>query len=266
MAERVHPSTNPKAVVAPIAKPPSARPRLPNPTLHPYRPYPTSRSRRKVHCFSCRRCSCLTCFWSFILLFIICLLAAAAAAAFYMLYQPKYSLVSINSLKISYFNLNTTTSDDTTLLTTKLNLTLSVKNPNKKITFHYGPNSISVLSDSLKLANGSFEEFTNLPEKISTLRTTMGPYSQVMDTDSVNSLNSNLKTKNGLPLIIVMDTSVDARIEKLKMKGIAIGVNCDGIHAALPKAKTAIPTTANSSKAKCKIHLRIKILKWTFKL
>lgn len=263
MADRVHPSANPNAAAA---KPPSARTHLPNPTRHPYRPYPTSQRRRKDPCFSCRRCLCLTCFWSFVLLLMISFLAAASAAVFYTLYQPKYSSVSVNSLKVSYFNLTNNPSDDTTHLTTKFNLTLSVRNPNKKITFYYEPFSISVLSNSVELANGSFTEFTNLPDSIFTLHTTMRPYSQVMDTDSMNSLNEDLKMKNGLPLKIVMDTTLILKMGKLKMKEIRIGVNCNGIHAAVLKAKNVIPTTANSSKAKCKIHLKIKILKWTFKL
>ncbi|XP_073057080.1 NDR1/HIN1-like protein 6 [Primulina eburnea] len=263
MADRVQPSVNPNATAA---KPSSARNHLPYPTRHPYRSYTTSRCRRKDPCFSCRRCLCLTCFWSFFLLLMISLLAAASATVFYALYQPKYSSISVNSLKISYFNLSTNPSDDTTYLTTKFNLTLSVRNPNKKITFYYEPFSISVLSNSIELANGSFTEFTNLPDSIFTLHTTVGPYSQVMDTDSVNSLKADLNMKNGLPLKIVMDTTVIINMGKLKMKKIRIGVNCDGIHAAVLKAKNVIPTTANSSKAKCKSHLRIKILKWIFKL
>ncbi|XP_073136079.1 NDR1/HIN1-like protein 6 [Henckelia pumila] len=240
MADRAHPNA--------AAKPPSVpRTHLPNPTRHPHRPHPTSRRRGKKPCFRCRRCLCLTCFWSLILLIIIFILAAVL----YTIYQPKYSSVSVNSLKVSYLNLTTNPSDDTTHLTTKLNLTLSVKNPNKKITFSYDPFSISVLSSSVELANGSSTGFTSLPGTIFTLHAAMGPYSQVMDTDSVNSLNAGLKMKNGLPLEIVMDTNVKLKMEKfMKMKEIRIRVSCDGVYAAVPKAKNTIPATANSSKAK----------------
>ncbi|KAL7121916.1 hypothetical protein ACP275_01G013700 [Erythranthe tilingii] len=275
MTDRVYPSikqngtaahtTVTAAAAAPIAANPTSIKAQPyNPTRHPYRPTPTSRHRRKDRSFSCRRCCCLSCFWSFLILIAILLLAAIVAAAFYALYHPHRPLFSVASLKISTFNITTTPSDDSTHITTKINVTLSTKNPNKKIFFIYDPISIAVLSNSVKLSNGSFANFISSPENITVIHAAMGLNSQLLDADSVNSLKSDLKKRNGLPLEIVLDTMVGVKMEKMKMKKIGIRVKCDGIHGAVPKGKIVTPAAAVTSKAKCKVDLRIKILKWTF--
>ncbi|KAL0311874.1 UNVERIFIED_CONTAM: hypothetical protein Sradi_5586700 [Sesamum radiatum] len=274
MTDRVYPSAkpngtthpNPAAHLTPPSTLPGQSPRPLQPHAAPLPPTPTSRHRHKhQRQFSCRRCFCLTCFWSILILIAILLLAAIAAAAFYVLYRPHRPLFSVTSVKISTFNLTTTPSDDSTHLTTKINITLSAKNPNKKIIFLYDPMSITVLSNSVNLSNGSFANFTNSPDNISIIHTSMGLNSQVLDADSLNSLKSDLKRKNGLPMEIVMDTMVGVKLEKLKMKKIGIRVKCDGIHGLVPKAKkTVTPAVANTSNAKCKVDLRIKIFKWTF--
>ncbi|KAL8522217.1 hypothetical protein ACS0TY_012383 [Phlomoides rotata] len=275
MTDRVYPSTKPNgaathpttaaAAAAPaVTNPASTKTHPYNPNRHPYRPNPGSRRRQKHRQFSCRRCCCLSCFWSILILILILLLAAIAAAAFYVLYHPHRPLFSVTSLKISSFNLTTTPSDDSTHLTSKINITLSAKNPNKKIIFIYDPMSITVQSHSVILSNGSFANFTNSPGNISVIHTAMAMNSQVLDADSVKSLNSDLKRKNGLPMEIVMDTMVGVKMEKLKMKKVGIRVKCEGIHGLVPRGKKAIPAVANTSNAKCKVDLKIKILKWTF--
>ncbi|KAL0330437.1 UNVERIFIED_CONTAM: hypothetical protein Sradi_5030400 [Sesamum radiatum] len=253
--------------IPPPPPPPSTLPRpKPTPSTTPratLTPHSHIRHRHKHRHFSCRRCFCLSCFWSILILIAILLLAAIAAAAFYVLYRPHRPLFSVTSLKISTFNLTTTPSDDSTHLTTKINITLSAKNPNKKIIFLYDPMSITVLSNSVNLSNGSFPNFTNSPDNISIIHTSMGLNSQVLDADSLNSLKSDLKRKNGLPMEIVMDTMVGVKMEKLKMKKIGIRVKCDGIHGFVPNPKTH-PAVAKTSNAKCKVDLRVKIFKWTF--
>ncbi|KAG8375666.1 hypothetical protein BUALT_Bualt10G0124000 [Buddleja alternifolia] len=279
MTDRVYPSTKPNGHPTPTPHPttiaatlptvatlptPPSKTHLYNPNRHPYRPIPTTRRRHKTRHCTCRRCCCLTCFWSTLLLIAIILLAATAAAAFYLLYHPRRPSFSVTSLKITSFNLTTTPSDDTTHLTTKINITLSAKNPNKKIIFFYDPMSITVLSNAVTLSNGAFTNFTNSPDTIYIIHTAMAMNSQVLDADAVNSMNSDLKRKNGLPMKIVMDTMVGVKLENIKMKKIGIRVKCNGIHGEVPKGKNVTAAVANTSKAKCKVDLRIKIWKWTF--
>ncbi|XP_073042577.1 NDR1/HIN1-like protein 13 [Primulina eburnea] len=252
MTDKVHPATKPNAAAA--APPPPTKTQLHNPKRHPNRPPPSSKHLRK----DVRRYLCLACFWFTLLLLAILILASVAAAAFYVLYQPHYPLFSVTSLKISSFNLTTTPS---AYLTTKLNLTLSAKNPNKKIAFLYGPMSITAQYDSVKLSNGSFAKFTNSPDSTFIIHTTMGMNSQVLETESANTLRSDLKKRNGLPMSIVVDTMVGIKIETSKTKKIGIRVKCVGIRGVVPKVNS---TAANVSKAKCMVGLRVKIFEWTF--
>lgn len=275
MTDRVYPTTKPNGTATGATNPTAAagagaslptapaKTHLYNPNRHPYRPTPTTRHRqKKARSFSCRRCFCLTCFWSILILILILLLAAIAAAAFYVLYHPHRPLFSVTSLKISAFNLTTTPADDSTRLTTRINITLSAKNPNKKIAFAYDPMSISVLSESVILSNTSYASFNSSPDSISIIHTAMAMNSQLLDADSLNSLNSDLKRKNGMPVRIVVDTTVGVKMDKLRTKKIGIRVKCGGIHGIVPRGKTVIP--AKTAGADCKVDLRIKILKWTF--
>ncbi|GFP90117.1 hypothetical protein PHJA_001155600, partial [Phtheirospermum japonicum] len=183
-------------------------------------------------------------------------------AAFYVLYHPHRPLFSVTSLKISAFNLTTTPADDSTQLSTRINVTLSARNPNNKITYLYDPMFIAVRSNSIDLSNGSFANFTSSPDNISIIHTAMAMNFKVLDANEVKSLKSDLKRKRGLPMEIVMDTMVGVKMEKLKVRKIGIRIRCGGIHGTLPKGKNVTP--ANTAKAKCKVDLRIKIFKWTF--
>ncbi|KAJ8542210.1 hypothetical protein K7X08_017076 [Anisodus acutangulus] len=269
MTDRVYPSaktngTATAATTATAANPNAATMKnqmYNNPSRIPYRPTPTSYHRHNRRRCSCRRCFCMCCFWTILSICIILLLAAIAGAIFYVLYHPQRPTFSVSSLKISNINL-TTSPDDTTHLTAKLNLTLSTKNPNKKLIYNYNTISITALSNQVVLANGSFPGFTSSPSNITIIHSTLSMMSQVLDADSVSSLKSDLKRKGGLPVTILIDTMVMVKMDKLKSKRVGIRVTCEGIHGQTPKGKA--PAVASTNNAKCKVDLRIKILKWTF--
>ncbi|KAI7987295.1 NDR1/HIN1-like protein 13 [Camellia lanceoleosa] len=260
MTDRVYPSAKPTTTTngtATGATNPPPKSHLYNPNRLPYRPQPTPRRRRR----SSRRCLCLCCFWSILILAGLLLLSAIAGCVVYVLYNPRRPTFSVTALKIYQFNLSTT-ADDTTHLSSTLNLTISAKNPNKKLTYFYDPISITALSNNLEIANGSFPLFTSDPKNITLIRSSLSTSSQVVDADSVKSLRSDLKKKIGLPIKVVMDTKVVMKMENLKSKKVRIRVTCDGIHGVVPKGKS--PSIASISDAKCKVDLRVKIWKWTF--
>ncbi|XP_031117841.1 calcium-dependent protein kinase 28-like [Ipomoea triloba] len=80
-----------------------------------YRPQPLPRRHKRSCCCSC-------CLWTTFLV----ILAAIADSIFYVLYLPERPTFSVNSLHHSQFNLSATT------LTSKLNISVSAWNPNKK--------------------------------------------------------------------------------------------------------------------------------------
>lgn len=77
----------------------------------------------------------------------------------------------------------------------------------------------------------------------------------------MKSLRSDLKKKSGVPLKVLLDTKVVVKADNFKSKKVGIRIECEGVHATVPKGKSV--SIASVSKAKCKVDLRIKIWKWT---
>lgn len=261
MTDRVYPS-KPNAAAAATAPPafPPPKSHLYKPNLHPYCPVDATAPRRRGRR---RGCFCLCCFWSILILLILLFLIAVAACVLYVLYTPNRPSFSLNSLRISRFNL---TADDTPRLTAAFNLTMSAKNPNKRITFLYDHVSITVKTsnDVVLAANGSFPNFPNHPQNTTVIRSPVSSASEIVDPDSVASLRSDLKKKSGIPLKVVLDAGLTVKMEGIKKKRIFIRVTCRGIHGGFPTGKTASVVVASTAGSKCKVDVRIKIWKWTF--
>ncbi|XP_076900968.1 NDR1/HIN1-like protein 13 [Bidens hawaiensis] len=273
MTDRVYPSSKPKDNTNTNTKTTTATPnrRLPPPpnkttptttSRHPYRPNPTTTRRRNR-----RGCACLCCFWSILIILLLLLITAIAGCIFYLLYHPHRPSFSIAAFKISELNLTTTASDDTTHLTSKLNLTLSIRNPNKKITFYY--NSIAVMCSShgnTIIAKGTYPNpLTSKPNNITIIHTPLHTTSLLLEPETANKFRSDLKKKSGLPLTLVVDTEARVKVESLKTKKVGIRIKCGGIHSLIPKGGDRNSSVAaDVDEAKCKLDLRIKIWKWTF--
>ncbi|KAL4592603.1 hypothetical protein LXL04_005604 [Taraxacum kok-saghyz] len=273
MTDRVHPSSKPNGTTTTTVKnpklpPPPMKIQLNNQNRHPYRPNVTNYHRKRRS--GVRRCFCLSCFWSIIIIILLLLLAAISGCVLYLLYHPQRPIFSVTSLKISQFNL-TTAADDTTHLTSKLNLTISTRNPNNKITFYYDPIAIICLSEDTQIANGSFgNAFISNPNNITIIRSSLSTTSLLLDTEIVDRMRSDLKKKSGLPLKILLDTKATMKIESMKSKKVGIRIKCEGIHSLIPKisgrkSNSSSPSVAATvSDAKCEVDLRVKIWKWTF--
>lgn len=274
MADRVYPSSKPNgnttASTNPRLPPPPSKAQQPNPNTnrHPYRPNPITNQRTRRH--SRRGCFCLCCFWTVLVIILLLLIAAIAGCILYLLYRPHRPTFSVASLKISEFNL-TTNADDTTRLTSKLNLTISTRNPNKKIIFYYDSIAITCLSDETQVANGYFaNSIVSNPNNITIIRSSLSSNSLLLETETVNRMRSDLKKKSGLPLTILLDTEARVKIESIRSKKLGIRIKCEGIHSLIPKGgggksrNSSSSVAATVSAAKCKLDLRIKIWKWTF--
>lgn len=262
MTDRVYPSAKPPSAAAVVnggtTTTAPAKPQLYNPKRHPYRPNPAPQRRSR----SSRGCLCCCCCWTILILILLLLVAAIAACAAYLIYSPRRPSFSVAAVRFSQFNL-TTAADDTTRLSSTVNLTVSTKNPNKKqITYSYDPIGISIYSSDALIANGSFPSFVNYPNNPKILHSKLSSRSALIDADYVAGLRSDLKRKNGLPLKIEMDTNVVVKMGKFKTKKVGIRVICEGIKGILPKGKSV--TSSSTTNAKCKVNIRIKIWKFTF--
>ncbi|OMO66239.1 hypothetical protein COLO4_30678 [Corchorus olitorius] len=259
MADRVYPSAKPatNGSTAPTTAGAAANPSFPatkaqlyGASRPLYRPQPNRHRYRRSCCCSC-------CLWSTVAILVLILLAAVAGGVVYVLYRPHRPTFTISSLKVS--TLNVTASSK---LITNINLSVSAKNPNKKIVYTYDPISISLITkDGVDIGDGSFGSFVHGTKNSTVLKTSITG-NQDLDDTSAGKLKSALKSKNGLPLKMKLETKVKAKMGALKTPKLRIRVTCEGIKATAPTGKTA--TTASTSNAKCKVDFRIKIWKWTF--
>lgn len=227
-----------------IPPPPSIKPR---PAYRP--PAPSKAPRRRG-----RLCSC--CLWLTFLISALILLAAIAGAIFYLIYRPHRPTFTISTLRLSAFNLTTSNQ-----LATSLDLSITTRNPNRKLVFSYDPISISASSDGLPIGDGSVLGFVQGTKNTTVLKTTIATSGKRVD----SSAASDLKKKSSVPIEIDLETKVIVKIGALKTKKITIRVTCGGINAAVPKSKgkKAKPAPEFSPDASCDVKMRIKIWKWT---
>ncbi|KAG1330168.1 NDR1/HIN1-like protein 13 [Cocos nucifera] len=213
-----------------------------------YRPQPMKPRRR-----SSRGCCCACCLWLTLILIALVFLAAIAGGVFYVLYRPRRPNFTVSSIRLAA--LNVTASNQ---LASRLDLSMTARNPNKKLVYLYDPISIAVSSGGVDVGDGSFPAFVHDTKNTTILKTTVSTSGESVDASAA----ADLKKKSKLPLEIDLETNAGMKIGGLKTKKMGIKVHCAAIDVAVPKGKTArSPSTLDSP---CKVKLRIKIWKWTF--
>ncbi|XP_008782538.1 NDR1/HIN1-like protein 13 [Phoenix dactylifera] len=255
MADRVFPSSKPnpqppQAVNGSGGPPsfPTTKAQAYGATRPRYRPQPMKPRRR-----SSRSCCCACCLWLTLILIALVLLAAIAGGVFYFLYRPRRPDFTVSSLRLAA--LNVTASNH---LASRLDLSVTARNPNKKLVYLYDPISIAVSSGGVDVGDGSFPAFVHDTKNTTILKTTVSSSGESVDPSAA----ADLKKKSKLPLEIDLETKAGVKIGGLKTKKIGIKVHCEGIDVAVPKGKTA--PSPSSPDVMCKVKLRIKIWKWTF--
>lgn len=251
MTDRVYPSAKPilngnGAAANPSF--PATKAQLYGATRPTYRPQPHHRRSR-------RRCCCTFCFWLILTILVLLLLIGVAGTVFYLIYRPHRPSFTVTSLKLSYLNLTSNT------LRSKFDITVTAKNPNKNIAFSYEPTSVSILSGDVDVGDGTVPAFQHGKKNTTMLKASIMSSGEELESDAAKQLKASMKSRNGLPLRVKLDTKVKAKVGSLKTPKVGIRVSCDGIRVNLPAGKK--PATASTSNAKCEVDVRFKIWKWT---
>ncbi|KAJ4958938.1 hypothetical protein NE237_026049 [Protea cynaroides] len=186
-----------------------------------YRPQGKLQGRR-------RSCCCICCIWTTLLIVALILLAAIAGAAIWIVYRPQRPTFSVAAVRISQFNVTSSK------LNSNLDLSISVRNPNKKLVFFYDPSIVTLNSDSVYAGNGTFPGFILKTKNTTVLNTTVSSVGEDLDSSSASSLKSDQK-KGVIPLAVQLDTKVKVKIGGLKTSGFMIRVKCDGLKSNVPK-------------------------------
>lgn len=252
MAERVYPASKPAAPApngaAAATAFPATKAQMYGAARPAYRPQPPKPRQRR----SRRGCCCCCCCWLTLLLLALVLLAAIAGAIFYVLYRPHRPSFSVTSLRLSALNVTAANA-----LTSRLDISVSARNPNKKLAFLYDPVSIAVSTGDVRIGGGSLPAFVHEAKNTTLLRASVTSSGQSLDPTAA----ADLRKRRSLPLEIQMETKAGVKVGSLKTKKIRIRVSCSGVTVSVPKGKAA-PPAASSPDASCKVQLRIKIWKW----
>ncbi len=227
---------------------PATKAQLYGATRPAYRPQPERRRRSRC-------CSC--CIWLTFLILFLLVIVALAGAIFYLLYRPHRPSFAVNSLRISQFSVTSTK------LTSKLDLSITARNPNKKLVFVYDPTTVAAApsSSDVSIGTGTIPAFVHGTKNTTTFKVAIASTSETLDSSAITALKSDLKRKS-LPLKFQLDTKVKVKVGGLKTTKVSIRVTCDGIKATVPAGKS--PGKASTENVKCEVDVRVKVWKWTF--
>lgn len=219
----------------PRPAPPSMLPggRVPPPPM--YRPKPMqSRPPPRRPRRSARGWCCACCLWLTLVLVGLVFLGAIAAGVFYVVYRPRPPSFAVTSLRLAALNVS-----DSDALSSRIEFTVTARNPNDKIAFAYGDMAASFSSGGADVGDGVVPGFLHQPGNTTVIRASASVSAETIDPVQAAALRS----RKSHVMSAEMDAKVGFQIGRFKSKRISVRVNCAGVSAGLAKP-TAAPAPA----------------------
>ncbi|KAL3838773.1 hypothetical protein ACJIZ3_023364 [Penstemon smallii] len=214
--QRIHPVQIDPEATAPLYKPTAPLKQHLPPPIHrtiPYAPPPTKPPKRKS-CF--KKCFC----WTISLFLLLILILGILAAIIYFVFQPRTPNYSVDSLRITHFNLGNDNS-----LSTTFNVNITARNPNRRIGIYYENGShLSVWYTGTRLCEGSLPRFYQGHRNTTLLSLTL-----VGQTRDANGLLQSLEVQRqsgSIPLNLRARVPVRIRLGRLKLMRWNFLVRC----------------------------------------
>ncbi|RLM94019.1 protein PRRC2C [Panicum miliaceum] len=242
-----------------------------------YRPQqgPAKRRRGGRSCpFSC--CCCF--FWTVLVILLLAFIAAVVGGAFYLLYRPHRPAFTLSVARVT--KLSVSSSATAPAVTDAIDVTLTAKNPNKKLVYFYDDFAVTAATaaNAVPLGEGSVPGFAHEAGNITVIKATVSASALAIDPTA----SSDIKKSGEFPITVDLETKAGVKVGGLKTKKIGIQVHCEGIKVAAPappppakkkklaKAAAAVddapapPAPAATVARVCQVRIRVKIWKWTF--
>ncbi|KAK4430499.1 NDR1/HIN1-like protein 6 [Sesamum alatum] len=177
-------------------------------------PYEPLKPPRRRSCW--KKCLC----WTLALVVIQLLILGILAAIIYFVFQPKIPKYSVDSMRITQFNLGNDNS-----LSATFNVNITARNPNKKIGIYYeGGSRLSVWYTGTKLCEGSLPKFYQGHRNTTLLSLTLA--GQTQDAAGLlQSLQAQQQT-GSIPLNLRARVPVRLKLGKLKLMKWKFLVRC----------------------------------------
>ncbi|KAL5993374.1 hypothetical protein ACLOJK_014298 [Asimina triloba] len=192
-----------------------------------------------------RGCCCRFICWLFCLLLLLIVAVAATGGILYLIFRPKAPKYSIDRLSISNFSI----AADLTV-STGLDVTITARNPNKKIGIYYEDGSdISVWYSDAKLCSGALPEFYQGHQNTTVLDVVLTGQTQLGST-LMNALNDQQQTGQ-IPLLLRAKVPVKVKFGRLKLPKVKFLVRCNLVVDSLNANKQIKIKTSS-----CKIRVK----------
>ena len=255
-----------------------------------YRPQAPAKRRRGGGGRSCRFNCCCCFFWTVLVVRLLAFLAAVAGGAFYLLYRPHRPAFTLSVARVNKLSLSNSATAPT--LTDSIDVTLTAKNPNKKLVYLYDDFTVSAATaaNAVPLGEASVPGFAHEAGNITVIKATVSASALGVDPTAASS---DIKKSGDFAIVLDLETKAGVKVGGLKTKKIGIQVHCDGIKVAAPApppapakkkkgvklavaaapgpAPVAVDDSSTPAAAApttvarvCQVRIRVKIWKWTF--
>lgn len=194
-----------------------------------------------------RSCCCRFFCCTFTILLILIIAIGITVGALYLAFRPKLPKYSVDRPRITQFNL----SDDNSLFVT-FNVTVTARNPNKKIGIYYVSGShISAWYKETGLCEGSLPKFYQGHRNTTVLNLPLTGQTQDA-TGLFNTLQQQLQEAGNIPLDIKVNQNVRVKLGKLKIFRVKFRVRC-----SLQVDSLGADNDISISDSRCKFRLRL---------
>ncbi|KAK7290305.1 hypothetical protein RIF29_04623 [Crotalaria pallida] len=187
------------------------------PTQPPQRTFPVNHSKPPKK----RSCCCKFFCWIFSILLILIVAIAITAGVLYLVFRPKLPKYSVDKLGITQFN---TTGNNS--LSVTFNVTITARNPNKKIGLYYvGGSHITSWYEDTQLCEGSLPKFYQGHRNTTVLNLPMT--GQTQDASGLlNAIQQQQQETGNIPINIKVKQPVRIKLGKLKLFKMNFRVRC----------------------------------------
>ncbi|THF97163.1 hypothetical protein TEA_003293 [Camellia sinensis var. sinensis] len=189
-----------------------------------------------------RRSCCFKCFcWTTSLLILLIVIIAIVTTFIYVVFQPEIPKYSIDSMRITQFNLNNDTS-----LSAVLNVNFTATNPNKKIGIYYEHGShISMWYADTQLCQGFLPKFYQSHQNVTVLDVALT--GQTLNaTDLLHSMQEQQQS-GSIPLNLRVKVPVRINLGSLKLMKWKFLVRCNLVVDSLATDNSVTLKTANDA-------------------
>lgn len=204
-------------------------------------PQPPPKKRRS------RSCCCKFLCWTISLLLILIVAIGITIGILFLVFRPKLPKYSIDGLRVTQFSL----SEDNNLAAT-FNVTVTARNPNKKIGIHYeGGSHVSAWYMDTKLCEGSLPKFYQGHKNTTVLHLPLS--GQIQNATGLQTvIQEQLQQTGNIPLNLKAKQPVRVKLGKLKLFKVKFRVRCRLVVDSL-ESNNEIKIVSSS----CKFRLRL---------